>query len=270
VADDAVVIAQMSDTHIGEPGYRCAGIVDTARLFEQAVEHVNRLDPDLVLVTGDLVDGGGVGQYAHFGALLAPLRAPVHLLPGNHDDREALWAAFPKLSTGPSLEQVFDAGPVRLILLDDVIPDSPCGRIGEVQLGWLDLTLAADPRRPTVIALHHPPFVTGIAHMDTMGLEDAAAFGEVIERHPHVERIVCGHLHRPIVTRWCGTVVVTAPSVAHQIALDLGPEGPARFIFEPPAVLVHRWSDGELVTHVSYVGSYEGPYTFDGKLDPRS
>jgi 3',5'-cyclic AMP phosphodiesterase CpdA len=263
VVDDSVVIAQMSDTHIGEPGYRCAGVVDTAALLEQAVEHVNRLDPDIVLVTGDLVDSGGVGEYAHLRSLLARLDAPVHLLPGNHDDREAMRSAFPRF------QRVVEAGPVLLILLDDVIPGSPCGRLGDEQLAWLDLTLAADPRRPTVVALHHPPFLTGIAHMDAMGLEDAAAFGQVIERHPHVERVVCGHLHRPIVTRWCGTLALTAPSVAHQVALDLGPDGPARFVFEPPAVLLHRWSDGGLVTHVSYVGAYDGPYRFDGQRDDR-
>jgi 3',5'-cyclic AMP phosphodiesterase CpdA len=72
-------------------------------------------------------------------------------------------------------------------------------------------------------------------------LANADALGEVIRRHPQVERIVCGHLHRPIQTRWAGTVVMTSPSTAHQVALDLRPESPARFAMDPPACLLHYW-----------------------------
>ena len=258
-----MLLAQLSDSHILEPGEVLCGVVDTAALLAAAVAHVNTLDPqpDLILVTGDLVNDGRPAQYAHLRQLLAPLGAPLVLVPGNHDDGAALIAEFP----GQSRRAVHDLGPLRLVVLDSLVAGEPGGRIGDEQLGWLDAVLAADRHRPVLVAVHHPPFLTGIAHMDGMGLEDGTAFGEVIGRHPQVERVLCGHLHRPIQVRWRGTLALTAPSVAHQLSLDLRPDGAATFSFEPPAILLHWWRpDAGLVTHQSYVDRFAGPYRFDG------
>ena len=86
-----------------------------------------------------------------------------------------------------------------------------------------------------MIFMHHPPFKTAIEYMDGIGLEGADAMAEVVRRHPQVERVVCGHLHRSIQSRWAGTVAMTAPATAHQVDLDirhdiglappLGPDG---------------------------------------------
>jgi len=258
-----MLLAQLSDTHVLEPGAVLCGVVDTAALLAAAVAHVNALEPspDFVLVTGDLVDDGSQAQYAHLRQLLAPLRAPVILVPGNHDDPAALLAEFPDQRG----RAVHDLGPLRLVVLDSRLPGQPGGCLGEEQLRWLDEVLATDRGRPALVAVHHPPFVTGIVHMDGMGLQDAEAFGEVIARHPHVERVLSGHLHRPIQVRWRGTLALTAPSVAHQVSLDLRPDGTATFTFEPAAILLHWWRhDAGLVTHQSYVERFAGPYRFDG------
>jgi 3',5'-cyclic AMP phosphodiesterase CpdA len=59
--------------------------------------------------------------------------------------------------------------------------------------------------------MRHPPFATGIAHMDRYGLRDIAAFAEIVSRNRQIERILCGHLHRAIDRRFAGTVAGTAP-----------------------------------------------------------
>jgi 3',5'-cyclic AMP phosphodiesterase CpdA len=265
------LIAQLSDLHLCGPGRLFAGHVDTAAMAAKAVEHVNGLDPepDLVLITGDLVESGKPEQYDQLKALLKALRPPVRLIPGNHDDREmARELLYPERQPGDRVCDVVEIGApgtgtgagkgLRLVLLDDVIPGSPCGELGEEQLAWLDRALATEPHRPTVIAVHHPPFETGILHMDAMGLLDADAFETVVRRHAQVEAVLCGHLHRPIAKRWAGTIALTAPSVAHQVTLDLGPESPMTFKLEPPAILLHRWSEAAgLVSHLSYVASHE-------------
>jgi hypothetical protein len=72
-----------------------------------------------------------------------------------------------------------------------------------------------------------------------------------------VERVVAGHVHRPIVRRFAGTVAVTCPSTAHQLALDLGPGKWITAVLAPPAVLVHTWSEAAgMVTHVDPVGAF--------------
>ena len=69
----------------------------------------------------------------------------------------------------------------------------------EKPLRWLAEQLTDAPSRPTIVLMHHPPFTTGIRKMDAMGLDGIEALAAVIGRHPQVERIVCGHLHRHLV-----------------------------------------------------------------------
>src|SRR5205807_3200647 len=121
--------------------------------------------------------------------------------------------------------------------------------------------LTAAPAHPTVLLMHHPPFKTGIARMDQASLDNAAAFASVVARHPQIERILCGHLHRAIDRRFAGTVAGTAPSTAHQMQLNLTAEAPLRFMFEPPGYQLHVWrQDSGLVTHTAVFGEWSGPH----------
>jgi 3',5'-cyclic AMP phosphodiesterase CpdA len=273
----SMLIAQISDMHIRPEGALAYGRVDTAPYLARAVEHLLRLEPqpDVVLATGDLVDAGSAEEYARLRALLAPLPMPVYLIPGNHDARDALARAFPDHGYLPRggrfLQYVVEDHPVRLIGLDTLVPGQTGGLLCEERLGWLAARLAEAPDRPTVIFMHHPPFVTGIAHMDAYGLARASEFADVVRRHPQVERVVCGHLHRPIQARVGGTLASTAPSTAHQVVLDLEDGNPLMFTMEPPACHLHVWRPGAgLVSHTSYIGDFDGPYRFSDGRKPQS
>jgi 3',5'-cyclic-AMP phosphodiesterase len=80
--------------------------------------------------------------------------------------------------------------PVRLILLDTSVPGRDAGRLSVAQLEWLEARLAERPEQPALVVMHHPPFLTGVAALDEIGLLDADAFGDVIARCPQVEAIV--------------------------------------------------------------------------------
>jgi 3',5'-cyclic AMP phosphodiesterase CpdA len=264
-----VLLAQISDLHIKTERRLAYRRVDTAGCLARAVEHLCALRPrpDVVLATGDLVDAGLREEYERLRALLAPLPMPVYLIPGNHDDRDALRAVFggdhPWLPRRGFLQYVVEDWPLRLVALDTLVPGQGGGRLCEARRGWLAARLDEAPARPTVILMHHPPFPTGIRHMDALGLEAPEAVAAIVARHPQVERVLCGHLHRPIQVRWAGTLAMTAPSTAHQVVLDLAAGGPAAFALEPPALLLHLWREGTgLVTHTAYVGAFEGPYPF--------
>jgi 3',5'-cyclic AMP phosphodiesterase CpdA len=266
---DAMIIAQISDMHIRPDGRLAYRRVDTAWFLTRCVEQLSRMTPrpDIVLATGDLVDSGHPDEYRRLRELLAPLTMPVYLIPGNHDQREALVSEFADHAYlprgGAFLHYVLEDYPLRLIGLDTILPGQTGGLMCEERVAWLAARLEEAPERPTVIFMHHPPFRTGIAHMDRVGLDGAQAMGAVVQRHPQVERVLCGHLHRPIQLRWHGTVVLTSPSTAHQVVLDLREEAPSAFAMEPPAFLVHVWHEGTgLLTHTSYVGEYPGPYPF--------
>ena len=263
-----MLIAQMSDTHIKPKGEIAMGRVDTAAHLARAVAHVNALRPapDLVLITGDLVDAGKPEEYAHLRAILAPLPMPVYLIPGNHDARDALRAAFADHRYLPAdgfLQYAIEGGPLRLIALDTLTPGAPHGELCARRLDWLETRLA-ESDQPTILFMHHPPFDCGMTEFDNarlnVGAEQLAA---IAQRHPNIERILCGHVHRPIQVRWAGTLVSVAPSTAHQATLDLTPGAPLMFSMDPPAIALHQWLPGSgLVTHLSYVGEYDGPYPF--------
>jgi 3',5'-cyclic AMP phosphodiesterase CpdA len=257
-----MLIAQISDLHFLPKGTLAFGRIDVAGCLERAIDHLNALRPrpDAVLITGDLTNDGDDAVWAELMSALGRLEAPIWPLPGNHDDRELMRAAFAGLGLFPErgpLCFAADLGPLRLIGLDSLVPGDPAGRLGPEQLAWLDARLGEAPDTPAMVALHHPPFATGIDHMDAMMLEDADALAEVIGRHPQVARVLCGHVHRTVQCRFAGTLGLIAPGTAHAVQLALAGE-PSRWIMEPPGVLLHEWRDGRgLVSHVDFIGAFE-------------
>jgi 3',5'-cyclic AMP phosphodiesterase CpdA len=258
-----LIVGQISDLHVRVPGARISGVVEPGEQLKRCVERLLALNrrPDLLLLTGDLVESGSPEEYLELRQLLAPLPMPWFVLPGNHDDRSVLRDLFRDHAYLhqwlPFAQYALEQWPLRIVALDTVVPGAPGGRLCEERLEWLDRTLAREPRKPTLIAMHHPPFKTWIEEMDGMGLEHPDRFAAVLARHPQVERIVCGHLHRTIEARFAGIPASTCPSTSHQIALDLEPGSRARMALEPPGFRLHVWSESSgVVSHLVCVGDY--------------
>lgn len=262
------LIAQLTDLHVRPQGLTADRVTETNMLTERALRRVATLrpPPDALIITGDLTDSGLPAEYAVLAEMLARILAiPVHLIPGNHDRREGVLAHLPGVPQmeGGFIQYTTQVGPVRLLMLDTVVPGAGHGALCPARLDWLDRTLAAAPDAPTMIGMHHPPFACGIAHMDRIALRDPAAFTAVVARHPQVRRIVCGHHHRPIVAAVAHAIASIAPSVAHQVELDLDPAAPATFMLEPAGFDLHRWTEADgFVTHTAVVDAFPGPFPF--------
>jgi Icc protein len=269
-----MLIAHITDTHVQLPGKLAYRRVDTGQMLRACVDALMRLDPqpDLIVHTGDLTDFGLPDEYAHLKAALAPLKAPVLAIPGNHDEREAMRAAFAAEGYFPAqgfLHYAVERGPLRFVGLDTLVPGQGGGELCAARLAWLDATLAEKPGMPTVILMHHPPFLTGIDHVDRVGLWGRDGFADVMRRHAQVEAILCGHVHRIMRATVGRRAVMTGPSAAHQVALDLRPESPPAFVMEPPGYLLHRWDGGALVSLAAVLGEWPGPFPFldaEGKM----
>jgi len=281
-----MLIAQISDFHLTPPGTLAYGVAETGPALRRAVAYLNRLRPapDVVLITGDLVDDGAAASYGLARELLAPLQAPYFVAVGNHDHKARLRERFPRqVWPGDSragepdyLCYTVEEFPVRLVGLDTVTPGEHGGGLEAARLTWLGKTLAARPDAPTLVFMHHPPFASGIGHMDREEFRGWREFAAVIARHPQVARILCGHLHRPIFRGFGGTVASTCPGIGMQLCCELRAEAPSAFILEPPAVMLHLWTSlwGEttLLSHVSIVeesiGQYGGPHSFFDVISP--
>lgn len=258
-----MLIAQISDCHVVDPGDAFVGRVDSAAGLRVAVETINALDlqPDLVLGTGDLVNDGTARQYDHLQSVLADLRAPFVPLPGNHDDRSELRRRYPDVLPSGSPDEpvdfVVDGHDVVVVALDTTIPGRHEGTLRDTQLVWLDERLAATDR-PVLVAQHHPPAPSGVGSMDELcGFDAGGRLADVIGKHRHVEAVVCGHLHRSYQHRFAGTIAVVCPSTASQLALELRGH-PTRYVAEPTGLLLHHWRpDVGLSSHHVPLGAYE-------------
>jgi 3',5'-cyclic AMP phosphodiesterase CpdA len=264
-----MLIAQISDLHVRPKGELAYGVSATNLYAEHAIHALTRLKPapDCVLVTGDLTEGGLDEEYAIVTDLLGRLACPVYVIPGNHDRREPLREAFAGQGylprTGP-LNYSVSCGGLRIVALDSLEEGSGIGSLGEDALAFLDSALSAARTDPTLVMLHHPPFITGIGHMDAVRLlEGAEKFERIISAHPQVQRVLCGHVHRPIQQLFGGTLCQIAPSVCHQVALDLRPDAPSAFVLESPSYLLHLWRGGRLVSHTAQVDRAAGPFSFN-------
>ena len=256
-----MLIAQISDIHIGferddpeEPNVRrLRAVLD--RLIGSA-HH-----PDLLLLSGDLTEFGDPASYTRLRSLLAACPFPVRVMCGNHDDRARLAAAFPEMpATDGFAQYVIDLPGLRLIALDTVEAGRHGGAFCDRRAAWLRAQLDADAQTPVVIAMHHPPFRSGIGWIDA-GVDEpwTARFAQAVQDRAQVKAIVAGHLHRTIHTQWHGVPVAVCPSSAAAIALDLSPVDPSRpdgramVVDEPAGFALHRWDGERLISHFESV-----------------
>jgi 3',5'-cyclic AMP phosphodiesterase CpdA len=247
------LLVQLSDLHIGgdENG------MDPIPRLEAVIEAVRALPnrPDAVLVSGDLTDDGSEDGCMLAREMLARLEAPLHVIPGNHDDRSRLRAAFDLPGEGDEpINYSVTVGDLRLVTLDSIVPGQDPGDFPPAQLRWLDEELAAEPEAPTLLALHHPPLATGIAEWDAINLltPQREALAEVVARHPQLLGIAGGHLHRVATSALAGRPVLAAPSTYWQVSPDFEEEDKYRVV-DCPGFAIHALRDGELYSQAESV-----------------
>ena len=263
-------VVQISDTHVVERGTLLYGMADTARHLAEAVAEINamRPRPDGVLITGDLVEHPGPATYSHFRDLIEPLEMPVYLMPGNHDDPDIMWGYFRDTpmfpGKPPHYQYAIDDWPFRVLMLNSHLDNSELPCFGPRRQQWLAAQLEASDK-PTLIAIHHPPFRTGIEFIDMVGPQWYREMGEIVARHPQVLKIVCGHGHLDLQGRLGGVPVWMVGAIAHQLiagrVVDIAPS------FENARVppVLHHWLDGDIVS-----GYYPWPDGVDAERIDKS
>lgn len=249
------VIAHLSDPHFGgrwSPAVRAGRVLD----------HLARMDPpvDVILLTGDIADHGTVEEYAEASEVLAAWtgRAPILVLPGNHDRRET-YAAWRGASPDAPVNEAHRVGGFVFLMLDSMIP-APVGQridpglLTEESLGWLDAQLAArGPGERAFVCLHHPPVDVGISLMDPIRLTEPEALAGVLDRHADVLAVLVGHAHSACATSYDAMrrplPVLVPGGLASTVSLDAEPYDPITPELPPTFALHLVGDDGRIVTH---------------------
>ena len=273
----SLLIAQMTDIHIGfDPS--AAGEEFNLTRFHAAMRQLATLpsQPDMLMLTGDLTARGDPESFVKLVEALSNCPFPIHPLVGNHDSREALLTAFPDCpSEDGFIHYALEQAGLRILCLDTFEPGRHGGAFCKARVDWLSNQLSMHRDTPTLIFMHHPPMVSGIDWMDPAADEDwIANFARAIAGHGQIRAIHCGHLHRPLHTSFRGVPMAVTGSVAPTVTLDLrriDPETPDRralIAAEPSIIALHRWRDGELLTHYQPVGEWPIFASFGPNLQP--
>lgn len=268
----------ITDTHFVAPGRRLYGL-DPAERLAPAIDYVNAEHPDaaFVAITGDLAHRGEAEAYRSLAGVFARLTVPWHAVPGNHDDRAALRAAFPEIPALPGgfLQSAFDIGPNRFVFLDSVDEGKPGGLLCAERLAWLEGQLSTAASRAVFLFLHHGPAALGIPNLDGIGLANAAEFREILNRHGNLRHMFFGHVHRAAHGNWAGVPFSTLRSMVNQSALVFRPLPGILDCLEPPGLAVVRIDpNGDIVINDhDFLDSsprffISGPDAADEEADP--
>jgi Icc protein len=215
--EQPVRLLQLSDTHLhAGADSRMRGVVtaETLRAVLARARASAAWPPASVLVTGDIVQDESRAGYERFRDALAPLRAPVYCVPGNHDD--------PTL-----MSDVLDRAPFQvggearlgrwsLVLLNTFLAGEDAGGLGDSRLRGLEAALEAHRGQHVLVAMHHQPLPMGSAWLDGVGLQDADAFLRVIDAHENVRAVVWGHVHQASDRERNGVRYLSTPSTCAQ------------------------------------------------------
>ena len=259
-------VLQLTDTHIVARGERYFGL-DTAAYLADAIAAVNALRPapDYVVVTGDLANGGEAPQYEHFAQLMRELRVPYVVIPGNHDDRERLRETLPASTFGdartPRIRYAYDMFPVRLIGLDATRARPWLGAaVDDETLDWLEATLREQLDRPTILAVHQPPFRSGLHYLDAFGFRGARRLRRIVEAAPGLGRVICGHIHCVKTQRWGHALATSGPSTAPQWVPELFERHILGLRHELAGFSLHRWDEARGFATTYYRRDVDGTY----------
>jgi Icc protein len=231
--DPVLTVLQISDTHLhAAPDSRMRGVTTYSTLLAtlDVAKNDRRWPADVILATGDIVQDESRAGYERFRTTLEPLGVPVYSIPGNHDD--------PKLMTqllnggGFQLGGELREGPWSIILLSTFLAGEDAGGLGPTRLQGLRQALAAHTGQHVLVAMHHHPLPMGSAWLDGVALRDAADFWRIIDEHPDVRGVVCGHVHQAADIERRGVRFMSTPSTCAQFlpnseffALDERPPG---------------------------------------------
>ena len=254
----------ITDPHFVPEGERLFGLDPRANLA-RAVEVINRDHPDiaLVILLGDLTQRGERAAYASIAATLAPLKAPLVPMTGNHDSRQELHRAFPQTDRDPGgfvqALRVFDAASILTLDTLDEDGGSSAGYLCAERLAFMEQSLDEAPAdRPLLMFQHHPPFDTGLPAMDRIKLRNPDEEWAVIARTRRPDYLFMGHVHRPIAGLWRGIPFHIQRGVSHQVAFDFeNMEGIPGSYEEPDYALVEVGLGGVVIHQRPF--NYQGP-----------
>ena len=201
------LIAHISDLHISDSTF-------DEEIFINAVTEINNLQPDMVILTGDITEHGYYKEFQQATRYLEMFEAPLFAVPGNHDARNLGYQTFEELIGEKSWKLTMDDN-FTVIGLDSSIPDENRGHIGTPQHMWLEHQLdeCVINENFSIIVLHHHVVPIPQTGRERNVLSDAGDILKTLTTH-EVDLVLSGHKHVPNIWKINDTVIVNAGSIS--------------------------------------------------------
>ena len=200
---------QISDCHIDDE--TCVMGVDSSTNLKHILSDINNRDFDALLISGDLTHNGTASSYKKLQKILTDVDSDIHVMPGNHDDKDNLSSTF-----NTELQRTFQLGDWKIITLDSVQINKVSGLLNEEQLRFLDDSISNSNAKYIVVCLHHPVVSMNSDWDDELSLENPEDLFEVVEHYSQVKAILWGHAHQSETFEYNGFSLFSCPSTALQ------------------------------------------------------
>ncbi len=195
-----MIIVQLSDLHVGSQFQ--------PKVFETIVKEVNELNPNVIVITGDLTNEGLMKEYEKCKSLLTQFNTKkIISISGNHDYRNTGYLLFKKFFPFEAVNELDDD--IVLVTVGTARPDRNNGEVGYRQNLWLERTMKKYKDKVKIVAMHHHLIPIPDTGSDQLTVVDA---GDVLRTvlDTHVDVVLCGHKHRPWAWNFGKLTVVNA------------------------------------------------------------
>jgi len=271
-----VRILQLSDTHFLEDGVDPEGgaAYNTSEAFDAVFGHIGDHDHlDMVVVTGDVADHGGVAEYRKAADAFSQFRVPVNVCPGNHDFDAVFTSGMAR--PGVSTSRVVEVGPWAFLFVDSSAGtmldqdnglriDPPGqdrlhthGSLGAREAAWVHQMCDTTSAEHVFVWLHHPPEPPVAMCRDDAY---AAEWHEILGAHAKIRGFGGGHTHIPDDYALMGRPVFVSPSFKNNFSLD-----PQTWL--PPGYRTYEFgADGSITSEAVLVDDERWPRRPFGRL----
>jgi 3',5'-cyclic-AMP phosphodiesterase len=256
-------IVQISDVHLFADTEADLLGLNTAKSFEAVVNLVKQQQssPDMIILSGDIAQDYSTEAYSHVAKMMQIFTCPIYWFAGNHDVPDVMQKVFS--TTHLKDDKAILLGDWLIVLLNSHFPKHVAGQLGRSELSRLDYYLTQHPTKHALVFLHHHPIMVGSKWLDISGLQNPDDFFAVIDSHPQVRSIFCGHVHQVFETQRQGVSIISAPSTCIQFL-----PGSQEFALDSLAP-GYRWidlqPDGVFHTDVERVPHFVNTVDFSAK-----
>ena len=280
-----ITFAQITDLHITteDDPFKSKARNDT-RLRDVLTTIYNlKPRPIAIIASGDLVDRGEGREYEELKKVFGDFtQIPIYAGMGNHDLRQPFKDAFAgsnllkyEVDQNGFIQYEVDFGDIRLVMIDTLDEPEPGkhnenGAFCNKRANWLRRTLSRGSKKPTMLALHHPPIPSGIYWMDAREKEEwKRKLASVVRDRRQLRAMMCGHLHRAYHAAFAGHIVSASPATSIQLTLNLTevdlrvPDGREILVEEPAGFSLYVWDKGELTTHVCVAPAFPSAVQYE-------